>query len=471
MQKADAAAFLASLGRNEASSSTNIHFITGEVENDSSDGIARISVDGLVFSEEDNQYVEMSTIGGLEEGDVASILLIGEEGKQMTPFALGSAGSVDKIRDHLDIVDAVAATADALAQQAKAIAAALNQYFWHDSSGVHITEVPEEDWNDSENPDTYHKGANVLITAIGQLFRFDENPLLGLLGGNTPGLSIYNGNGDSVSDLVAYFAENIIELGKNSVNSIISLCGEKATISYTARQGTSVGSLNILGEDGISLESILFSLDGHSTYVRNNAELSGTFLNDDVVEGNIGFRSEHVSENNGSSVGMMGVTSGYYDTIVNSWYPSEAYISADQIVLDSSKYNLAMETYPMIFLDRILSTVKTAGDSVALGGYRDCGYITSGRTVFQFTIKTGYYLYNVSGVTLNGTYTIRQNGAYLFGSTANAGYAFTGHYTASIVDAEKGWIAVTINTGAEQTSAVNNDPAAIVINSCTATFT
>lgn len=234
MQKADAAAFLASLGKTSSAvskSPTNIHIISGEVGTDSSDGFASISVDGLVFSEEDDQFVEMAALGGLEEGDLASVLLIGEEGKQMTPLVLGSPGSIDRIRDTANDAGEAAEVANALAELANEVANAINQFFWTDDAGVHITQVPEEDWNDIENPSTYHSGPNVLITSLGQLFRDGYNNLLALLGGETPGVAIYNGEGNDPSDIVASFTGNLISLGRNSIESVISFCNDALLIS------------------------------------------------------------------------------------------------------------------------------------------------------------------------------------------------------------------------------------------------
>lgn len=63
----------------------------------------------MVFTGDDSQYIEMDTLGGLEEGDIATILLSGESGKAMSPLALGSAGSIDRIistvSEKIDLVD------------------------------------------------------------------------------------------------------------------------------------------------------------------------------------------------------------------------------------------------------------------------------------------------------------------------------------------------------------------------------
>ena len=96
----EAAAYLAGVVSTEddqASAPTNLHVITGEVSGTSEDGKTLVSIDGLMFSEEDEQYVEIDTLGGLEDGDIATVVLSGEDGHSMSPLAIGSVGSVDRI--------------------------------------------------------------------------------------------------------------------------------------------------------------------------------------------------------------------------------------------------------------------------------------------------------------------------------------------------------------------------------------
>lgn len=102
MQKSDAAAYLAGVKQVEgaqASAPTNLHVITGEVGQKSENGTTTVVIEGLVFSEDDSQEIEIDTIGGLEEGDIATVILTGEAGHGMTPLAIGSVGSVDRVKD------------------------------------------------------------------------------------------------------------------------------------------------------------------------------------------------------------------------------------------------------------------------------------------------------------------------------------------------------------------------------------
>lgn len=100
MDRTEAAMILAGVtpeAQRQASAPTNLHVITGTIVGNSADGKARLQIDGIVLSEDDDQAIEIDTLGGLEDGDVATVLLTGEAGHGMTPLAVGAAGSIDRI--------------------------------------------------------------------------------------------------------------------------------------------------------------------------------------------------------------------------------------------------------------------------------------------------------------------------------------------------------------------------------------
>lgn len=99
MQKQKALQILAGLNdqtEQQASAPTNVHIISGETGAASEDGKVPVRIDGLVYGPDDSQYVEMDTLGGLEEGETTSILLTGEPGHGMVPLAIGTPGGVDR---------------------------------------------------------------------------------------------------------------------------------------------------------------------------------------------------------------------------------------------------------------------------------------------------------------------------------------------------------------------------------------
>ena len=132
----------------------------------------------------------------------------------------------------------------AIAQEALDVAEATGQHFWSDSDGIHVTEVTEEEWGDSADPN-YHSGANVLLNALGQLFRDGLNNLLAIL---PTGIALYDGNGNAQSNIVASFTQSLIELGRNATTSAIEFCGGIADLAY---RGTSAILRSKTGSVGI----------------------------------------------------------------------------------------------------------------------------------------------------------------------------------------------------------------------------
>lgn len=57
-----------------------------------------------------------------------------------------------------------------IAVTAKTIAEGVNEHFWHDNTGAHVTEVTQEEWGDPTDPN-YHSGGNTLITTQGMAIR------------------------------------------------------------------------------------------------------------------------------------------------------------------------------------------------------------------------------------------------------------------------------------------------------------
>ena len=223
MLKHEAAAYLAGLTSEDSSNTadpTNVHVISGEVSGESEDGKVLVSIDGMMFSEDDDQYVEVDALGGLEDGDVATILLTGESGHGMTPFALGTPGTVDRVKALASRAAEAAELAQDTADAAQTVAEATNQHFFSDEDGVHVTEETQEDWN------TNRTGANVLINSIGQLFRDGLNNLLTLTTeSGARALTVWDGLGNAASNIRAIIGE-VITLGPvGSVQMILSATG------------------------------------------------------------------------------------------------------------------------------------------------------------------------------------------------------------------------------------------------------
>ena len=61
-------------------------------------------------------------------------------------------------------------TACATAESALTIAEGVDEHFWYDNTGAHVTQVTQDEWNDSTDPN-YHSGGNTLITSAGMAVR------------------------------------------------------------------------------------------------------------------------------------------------------------------------------------------------------------------------------------------------------------------------------------------------------------
>lgn len=82
---------------------------------------------------------------------------------------IAQATAVDA-KETADAVEGIAVNASATAVTAKTIAEGVNEHFWHDNTGAHVTEVTQEEWNEPTDPN-YHSGGNTLITTQGMAIR------------------------------------------------------------------------------------------------------------------------------------------------------------------------------------------------------------------------------------------------------------------------------------------------------------
>ena len=127
---------------------------------------------------------------------------------------------VQPVIERVSKVNELAALSKNVADAAQRVADAVNQHFFSDTNGVHVTEATQEDWNEN------HEGANVLLNAAGQLFR---DGLVNLLTLTTESgarvLTVWDGLGNTASHIRAIIGE-VITLGPlGSVQMILSSAG------------------------------------------------------------------------------------------------------------------------------------------------------------------------------------------------------------------------------------------------------
>ena len=167
--------------------------------------------DDIEDEDTDQTIIDVPTSPAVDVEDDLILGLTGD-GPLKVPVVLANPGSGDRMQAAVTEAHDLAASVEGIAQEAKEVAEATGQHFWPDTDGVHVTEVTQEDWNDSTSTN-YHSGANVLLNALGQLFRDGVNNLLALVGGTNPGVAIYDGAGNDAENITASFTGSGVTIG------------------------------------------------------------------------------------------------------------------------------------------------------------------------------------------------------------------------------------------------------------------
>lgn len=190
-----------------ALSSTDTSTYTAVAASDSFNGaVDVILADDVASPEYDADSglgVELPTTVSVRKGDV--VLVTGYGGNVIeNPVVTGNVGGGDRMQEEIDDAVELASSVEGLAQQAVEIANATGQYFWSDTDGAHVTQVPKEDWQTSQT------GPNSIWNSLGMLIRDGLTNLLAIL---TDGLAIYDGNGNDASNIVAAFSSGGAQVG------------------------------------------------------------------------------------------------------------------------------------------------------------------------------------------------------------------------------------------------------------------
>ena len=191
-------------------------------------------------------YLDGSELGILTgAGSVSSASLVGGTTHSVTATAEDDACLPDGTPAHnvsaptaaisVTVSEGVESVA-AIAQEALDVAEATGQHFWSDTDGIHVTEVTQEEWQDEEG-EKHNSGANVLLNALGQLFRDGVNNLLAIVSGTDPGIAIYGGDGNDAGDVVASFNKNGYQIGRTAG---LHQIGTASAIEFYDESGQSV---------------------------------------------------------------------------------------------------------------------------------------------------------------------------------------------------------------------------------------
>lgn len=156
-------------------------------------------------------------------------------------------------------VNELAALSKSVADAAQQVADAVNQHFFSDTNGVHVTEATQDDWNES------HEGANVLLNATGQLFRDGLVNLLTLTTeSGARALTVWDGLGNAASNIRAVIGETI-QLGSTSSGNYMTLDSDGVEIHNAANFGAKIAyDLVSLLSGSFTMQSEVEQSSGHS---------------------------------------------------------------------------------------------------------------------------------------------------------------------------------------------------------------
>lgn len=244
----------------------------GTAVTDSADGSVYVSLseDVTLPDDDDGEHgtgVEMPTTVGVSEGDEVLVTVFGG-GTLKAPVVTGNPGWGDAVQEQ-------AANAESIAEQAEAVANATGQHFWPDTDGVHVTEVTQDEWSDSTSTN-YHSGANVLLNALGQLFRDGLNNLLALLPAHYR-TDEFTGDGTTTAftlSVTPYEVTSVTVAGTTLADGDWSASGDVVTLTNAPADGavvavvyrTSATSIAIFDGNGNESGNVVadFSEDGVS---------------------------------------------------------------------------------------------------------------------------------------------------------------------------------------------------------------
>ena len=173
--------------------------------------VTRIDADGTtwVTTGDGGEAPAASAAAGVSVGDTVML--------EWDGAAMGIRGNVSNPSPAGSVVRRAVARAQGVADAAQRVADAVNQHFFADTSGIHVTEATQEEW------DASHAGANVLINSVGQLFRDGLNNLLTLTTENgARALTVWDGLGNAASNVRAIIGETITLGGTSESHVVVS---------------------------------------------------------------------------------------------------------------------------------------------------------------------------------------------------------------------------------------------------------
>lgn len=255
-------------------------------------------------------------------------------------YVVYTDGTTDEV-DYTEIFDPNKIDTNVVVNEAYDIAQAINQYFWEDTNGVHITDETKDDWDaavlnafsDLSSNKQYH---NILINSLGMLLRSALNNLVAL---SRSGMTVYDGLGNNLQNVLTSFtSEGAAFREGGKTRAIVTTQGLKIyddtgnVSNGTETYGAEVAFIGI-DNTGKPYSRIGKSTDGYIE-IGVNASYNSyiDFMNNGQKIGHIGYGSTN-SENETieSSYYQFGLGEGYDLSDVEVWSSTKTYTYGDLV--------------------------------------------------------------------------------------------------------------------------------------------
>ena len=344
--------------------------------------VQRRDADGTVWVRFPGSSIDTPVTGAVvanvAAGDTISYDLSGGRVSVTGNASDPSAGNRD-----VGAVRKIATLATNLAKDAKAIAEATGQYFWHDDNGAHVS-------TEEGNPTGYR---NALWNSLGMLFRAGATNLLAIVAGSNSGIDVYDGDGNTSDNVVASLRKNALKLWSRAQGYTAQLVLTATSLTmYLDDSPGSAKTVMKLATSGSKIGSAL-TVDDPKDSVGNDIKIG----NPDMVTSS--FDSTNVAASTNKSIGHVNLGAGVWVVVALVAFPNNA-TGIRRIGLSDTN-NSMPSTGPVVQMN-----ASTAGPTrVFLTWIIDNGSATAGSPF----LKPPLYLtaYQTSGSTLSCSGHIR----------------------------------------------------------------
>ena len=413
----------------QVSTDATTHTYIGTATSDSTNGLVQVSLDGYETLAEDTGQTE--TAGGImvpcspnvKKGDSVVVTAVGG-GVMKAPMVVSASGSGDRQQGQIGTANATAnaarttanaanstanaasttansaastassaaSTANSAATAAAAAQTAANaavttanataQHFWHDNNGVHVSSVAG----------SADGTMNTLWNSLGMLFRKGANNLLSLVTGDSPGVHIYDGAGNAAANIVASFTSSLIDLGRNSVSTVIRMCGGVGHITASSVNYTNSITLGV-GEPAQDMPYL--TVERHA----GTGDRAAMYVEMPTSSGSSAAKVEVRRESDGCVVELSGLrTLGSYN---GSWGIIRPMgVATVSVTTPANGYTTTACTFGSDITMANSSYIVSLTPEGAPSGYTQVAYTVTSKT------RTGFNIYSYNDYSAPVTQTI-----------------------------------------------------------------